>query len=323
MSIEHYSYLNTKQPLIKIKEKSLTMLISPFGGRILHIDFGFENLLWVNPSIRGETFSGWNIGGIRTWFSPERALYYKNPSDFSKWFCPNTIDPLDFKVNSKSNKSVTLFSEISLQNNFTTEKQFGTLLKSIELHSFSETEREIKCKIKQKTVLKIYEGFFPVAIWTIAEIKPGDSKGEVIVPLKDPSMSIDYFNKIPKNYLKKTDTEVHFKVDGEKELKLGIPPEAFLDPNKQKMSYNFVLRGKRYRIEILSFSNPTNQQECLDVAKSNPEGLKGSLQVYNSNYKTSGLKYAELETHSKPLKLIKNEYQTSENVLFEFTLIKD
>ena len=70
--LEKYTKVHT------LELSDVEILISELGGKILGIDFGFGNILWVNPKLENILENGdWNLGGIRTWISPERDFFIR------------------------------------------------------------------------------------------------------------------------------------------------------------------------------------------------------------------------------------------------------
>ena len=94
------------------------------------------------------------------------------------------------------------------------------------------------------------------------------------------------------------------------------------DQTQLEFSYNYKVNGKEASIIVSTNTNASNQEECLDVAKYSPSGLKGVIQFYNSDVSKSGLKYGELEIHSKPTKYINGILTTESIISVDFSLEK-
>lgn len=317
------NHIRNIQETILLESDFTRLLIIPNGGRILAVSLGSENLLWVHPKPQQCIMSDdWNLGGIRTWISPERDYFYKNPEEFNQWFCPIGIDPAFYKIVSKDKTSVTLVSDIEAKNNATGEILKGLLTKRIDLISTDENSKNRYAKIRIHSILQIHNDHTPVALWSILQVPINDSKeSKVQLPIYVAN-AIPYFEPIPEEYLIYNEKNIDFILDGEKELKLGIPPEDFPNPSKISFSYTYKVNGKNACISVSSNTNASNQDECLDVAKSSPNGLKGVIQFYNSDVSKSGLKYGELEIHSKPTKYTNGILMTENIITIDFTLEK-
>ncbi len=317
------NHLRNFQETILLESDFARLLIVLNGGRVLAVSLGLENLLWVHPKPQQCVMSDdWNLGGIRTWISPERDYFYKNPADFDQWFCPMGIDPIYYKVVSKEKTSITLIADIEAKNNPTSEIFKGILTKRIDLISTNETDNNREAKIRIHDILQIHSNHTPVAIWSILQVPTNEAQeSKVRLPI-NVANAISYFDPIPEDYFIYNENSIDFILDGEKELKLGIPPEDFPDNSKIAFSYSYKVNGKNASISVNSNTNASNQDECLDVAKSSPNGLKGVIQFYNSDFNKSGLKYGELEIHSKPTKYIKGVLMTESIITIDFSLEK-
>ncbi len=319
------NHLRNFQETILLESDFARVLIVLNAGRVLAVSLGgSDNLLWVHPKPQQCGMSdNWNLGGIRTWISPERDYFYKNPNDFNEWFCPIGIDPASYKVVSKNNTSLVLISDIEVKNNTTGEILKGILTKRIELVSTNEDNNIRKAKIRIHDILQIHNNHTSVALWSILQVPTNESKeSKVQLPI-NVANAISYFDPIPEEYLIYNDNSIDFILDGKKELKLGIPPEDFSDQTKIAFSYSYKVDGKNACITVSSNTNASNQEECLDVAKSSPNGLKGVIQFYNSDVNKSGLKYGELEIHSKPSKYINGILTTESTISINFSLEKN
>ena len=192
------------------------VLISELGGRILAVDFGFGNLLWTNPKIEDRIQEkDWNTGGIRTWISPERDFFYREPNSFRNWFCPSSIDPANYQFISKSEKRAVLKTKISILNMRTNNRSIGDLIKQIEILDCNRTTEITTCKIKISTNIKLEQTEDNLALWTLIQVPVSDNKeGIVEIPAKKYFEPIHYFSKIPKEYLCTKKEYIFFKING-------------------------------------------------------------------------------------------------------------
>ncbi len=100
------------------------VLVTPFGGRVLGLfpEPGI-NAFWVSPALAdaGATkrllaAPGWiNLGGDRTWVSPEVETHIAEPSRQPvEIIVPKAIDPGAYRVTAAGDASVTLANDVEL-----------------------------------------------------------------------------------------------------------------------------------------------------------------------------------------------------------------
>ncbi len=98
------------------------VLVLPHGARVLALfPDGQTNLIWTNPALAAADTAktlladtGWaNLGGDRTWISPEIDTHVTDPSDWSNGYAvPKSVDPADYSVCALEDRSVTLESSM-------------------------------------------------------------------------------------------------------------------------------------------------------------------------------------------------------------------
>jgi len=293
--------------VLELESKVGSVVISGYGARILGVFIGKrQNPFWISENPR-ETVAkkDWKIGGNRLWISPERNFFYKNPSGFEDWFCPTQLDPGGWKITYSNTRSVVLEEEAELED-FMNKTRVGiSLCRQISL---LETDvKGLECiGIKVRDALIARNGVKDgLNLWSITQVRPGMA-GTVIVPTRPKAKPVHYFGTIPKNRLKVSRDHVSFKIDGMAVYKLGVMPEDMPSPGCSSILY-YVEYGKNdvFLISMKTFMAPENQDECLDVAKANPQGPKGCVQSYNSG---PDLCFGEMELHFKPAVKVKNNW---------------
>jgi hypothetical protein len=176
-----------------------TLLVMPFGGRVIGIfPDGKTNVAWVHEkleagaSLEGEVHGGgWlNLGGDRTWISPEIDTHIKDPENIigSGYEVPKSVDPGDFRVVRSDTAAVRMENEMSVH--------FARAKRTVEMHFEKEIVHIGKAPIdvpagvhftgyKLKTELSakstIGEEVKP-GIWNILQT-PGDV--QIIIPVKE------------------------------------------------------------------------------------------------------------------------------------------
>nr|MDO8100415.1 hypothetical protein [Candidatus Njordarchaeota archaeon] len=290
---------------ITIRFPPISVLVLPRWGRVLGVDLGNGNLLWVNPDINDVLRRGdWNTGGIRTWVSPERAFFYDNPKEFQGWRCPSGIDPAKYKIVSTNDTKIQLEGRISAKDMISGETLNGEIARKVELKRVNRKVRSLSATITIRDALTVHKFRSPFALWTLVQVAPGDDgKGVVTVPVIENSKPIHYFNPIPSSHLRLLKDHAEFIIDGKKELKLGIRPEDLPNPKEARLEYRFMKLGKDVLIAMSSRTGATRQTGCVDPAKSDPDGPKAVIQSYNSEVESSGLQFGELEIQGARAKM--------------------
>ncbi|MFW9924907.1 MAG: hypothetical protein ACFFDW_16635, partial [Candidatus Thorarchaeota archaeon] len=285
---DYVSKLENTLDLLVLEKGSFQIYVSLFGGRIIQAKLNNEFLLWTHPNLLNSIKNiGWNLGGIRTWFSPERNYYYKNPIDFKDWFCPKGFDPIKYTLKTKTQNAIVVQTDLFVRDNISQKDITGSFTKRISLGDFNSNEDYSSGIIEINSSLTIDQDN-PIAIWTIFQVPPGDNYGIVSIPVKHYE-PIHYFDIIPEKYLYQLDNQAIAILDGRFEFKVGIQPKHLEKNRSQILNYNYSINKKRFSIIIESKKNPSNMKECIDTAKFNPLGPKGSIQIYNSNSNVTDL----------------------------------
>jgi hypothetical protein len=308
---------------VELVSTSVSVLVLPRGARVLGVDLGCGNLLWVNPRVTDILRMGeWNIGGIRTWVSPERAFFYDNPQMFEGWRCPSGIDPDKYRVVSKRVNEMQFRGTISAKDMISGETLNGEITKKVELKEVSQNRRSLSATITIHDVLTARNFTSPFALWTLVQVAPGDDgKGVVAIPVIQNSKPIHYFSPIPNSHLQLFKDHVELIIDGRKELKLGIRPEDLPNPREALLSYRFRKNGVSVLITVSSQTGPIQQDECVDPARSDPNGPRAAIQSYNSNTESSGLCFGELEIQGARAKMrSKGRIVAEERIIIDFAV---
>jgi hypothetical protein len=283
-------------------------IVTEYGARILGVFVGDrQNPFWVSKNLPG-VISGreWNIGGNRLWVSPERRFYYRKPEGFEEWLCQSSLDPGGWSIASSSVKSVNLDGEAELEDFASQTRIRLSFSRQISIHGSSVKKglEYVGLRVRDAMAARGEAGN-GVNLWSLTQVRPGESRsGTVIVPTCRGAEPIHYFGKIPRDRLMVSSNHVSFKIDGCAIYKLGIAPEDVPQPGCSRILY-YVEHGKNevFLISMRTMMAPVNQDECLDVAKADPDGPKGCVQSYNSG---PDLCFGEIELHFKPAARVKD-----------------
>uniref|UniRef100_A0A7J3MWK2 Uncharacterized protein n=1 Tax=Ignisphaera aggregans TaxID=334771 RepID=A0A7J3MWK2_9CREN len=301
MKIDDFlAILNKFTRSVIIKKNDARVIIGERGGRIIWISIGEDsNLLWTHPRIE-KVFEAneWNQGGLRTWISPERNFFYRDPENFRGWFCPHTIDPASYRIVKSGNSRVVLEGEISAQDK----------LHNVDLRGYIRKEIELLEVYRGIVRLRVREGLlvdYPlrVNLWILAQVPITEAGvGTVLIPVKPMAQPIHYFVEIPPNRLTVKTDHVAFKIDGCFTSKIGVKPEDLRELGRAEISYVAKFNsGDWYMLMLSTKDAPIGQEDCLDVPKLNPEGLRGAVQSYNSGPEAfSDIRFGEIELHFSP-----------------------
>ena len=291
--------INAHSKSAVIEKESSKIIVSEKGARILGIFLSSSpNLLWVNPNVNEVLEKNeWNVGGERLWISPERNFFYKDPEKFEGWFVPSELDPGNYKIIEASKDKVVLEGKILAYDNLLKNPLEALVRREIRLIEF---EKLLRLRIREGIIGKYLSRVNP---WALMQIPMSyNGSGTVLIPVKKDTQPVHYFGKIPENRLRIAKDHVAFKIDGNFSAKLGIKPEDLKEPGSGMIAYLSRIEKKTWSVLILNSHNlPLVQEDCLDVAKANPNLPKAAIQSYNSGPETfSDIKFGEVELQLAP-----------------------
>jgi hypothetical protein len=312
------------QNIIIFEKSPWKIIITKYGGRVLSVDNGSGNLLWIHPNIDSIVKKRhWNLGGIRTWVAPEQSFFYENPKDFTSWFCPIGIDPANYTLEKKNEQSVRLTTDIKAKDQLQGVVFQGQLAKKITIVKAASTHLFDKLAIKISSELIVQDFPFPFSLWSIVQVPIGSKGfGQLIIPMKEIIQPIDYFGTLSESNYKAEFDAIQFFLTGKKEFKIGIKPEDLPNNTIVRMNYSFFHGSKQNAIFIMSKSAAANQEDCVDIAKSGVQE-KAVIQSYNSDQNKTDLQYAELEIQGKRAKKMPNrQFLANEEYVISFSCEK-
>ena len=299
---------------IELKHNECSVLISEHGARVLGIFPKKEsiNLLWVNPFIKTLNLKKeWNIGGDRYWISPERMFFYRNPELWKGWFCPEGLDPANYKIISSSRTNCLLSTDVSLTNQLNKQTYTGIINRDISLIKEPINTNLPYCGIQFLDDVTFSTPNLKINSWTLAQIISSgiENPGTVIIPTRSNPKPLSYFTPIPSNRLKIGKNYVAYKIDVEDIYKLAIRPEDIDYERKSKIGYVLKIPDSEDFGFLVKLSDdiPRSQDECFDIARDHPNSEIGVLQSYNSESPDKPLlNYGEIELQLNPFKTIDN-----------------
>lgn len=281
--------LENRLSYIELNYKSSTVIVSEHGGRVIGVFPKKEglNLLWVNPAIKNLDFKReWNIGGDRYWISPERLFFYKNPELWEDWFCPEGLDPADFKITASTKTSCSLITDVSLTNQLTKEIYKGKIERNISLVEEPINTGVPYCGIQYLDDCNLFNPYLNINGWTLTQVISGgtENPGTVLIPTIGNPKTQSYFRTIPSNRLRVMDNYIAFKIDVDDIYKLAIRPEDIDFSRSAKIGYVLKIpESEEYGFLVkISDDIPKSQNQCFDVSRDHLEAEIGVIQTYNS-----------------------------------------
>ena len=266
-----------------------TIVITEYGGRVLGVFPKKEcyNLLWNAPNLKEVIKKrDWNIGGDRYWTSPETDFFYKNPEAWEEWFCPEGLDPADYKIEVESDNSCSVKSKISVTNQRTKEQYDGEIKRGISFIKEPYSTGISYCGIKYHENCSLNRANLKINGWSLTQIISGGpyNPGTVLIPTNPDPKPLSYFRTIPQERLTIGEDYVAFKIDVYDIYKLAIRPED-IDYNKQaKIGYVLDMPETEDWGFLVKISDdvPKSQDNCFDISRDHPDSEIGVIQSYNS-----------------------------------------
>jgi len=289
--------------VVEIGSEVGSAIVTQYGGRLLGVFLSdMPNAFWTSRNPADTLKKGdWNIGGNRLWVSPERNFFYRNPSAFGDWFCPSSLDPGAWSIVESDRTGVSLNMTFELEDILNGAVASVTLSRRISLADARELRKGLACmrlRVKESMAARgeLKSG---INLWSLTQIYAGAAGvGSVLVPVRPKAQPIHYFSPVPKDRVRISRDHIAFKIDGHEVYKLGIRPEDLPRPGYSNILYYFEPdRGQAYLMSKSTSMGPMDQSECLDIARAEPSGPRGSVQSYNSG---PDLSFGEIELHFKP-----------------------
>ena len=283
-----------------LHDENCRVVVCERGARLLGVFLNSSpNLLWVNPKLEDALSRvNWNIGGLRLWVSPERNFFYRRPESFEEWFCPEGIDPGEYRIIEADSGRAVLEGRIHADDNL-----LGARLEA-------QVRREIRLLESRKGFMKLriidaLVGEYPARVnpWALAQVPASEmGAGTVLVPVRRGAEPIHYFIEILRDRLRVSSDHISFKIDGQYVSKLGVRPEDLRDPELGAIAYVSRI-GKRMwsALMLRSHDIPSSQEDCLDVPKRDPSLPRAAIQSYNSGPEAfQDIRFGEIELQLAP-----------------------
>lgn len=278
------------------------ILCSPFGGRILGLfPDGEHNLFWVADEIYTDSIgfinqNGWrNVGGDRTWLSPELS-FHGDPNSWQSYSIQETIDPGEYRIVSSADNSVTMLNELKpiyRPTNTCVPLRIEKKIISIDTSpgalpaSMQAVGYELLTRIS--TDVELPEHMQP-GIWNILQV-PG--RGKVIAPTSG--------HADPRRFIGNPDVDVYdnrIEIEGstENSFKCGIHINVICGV----MMYRKSLVDGRESLVVRTFETDP-EGAYSDIPADDPHAFGYIEQFYVDDGGLGG--FVELEYHSPSLSI--------------------
>jgi len=285
--------------------------VLPYGARVLGLfPADRPNLLWVHPMLHHLSTAsqflktpGWiNLGGDRTWISPERDINVRDLRDpWNSYQFPEAIDPGNFTVQTRG-RDVRLATKAELRHH----RSGGTfriqLEKTIRMapnplrhdpEAQTVLERVAYSGFEQSTTLSYVSrksSFRPaISLWDAVELPAG---GQVLIPTVGSTLPRDFFEPTGPRHLIASPSGLRFVFDAHERHKIAVRATSLCGG---RAGYFRRLARDEATLVVRNFAlDPSG--EYVDSPWDDPHDRGYALECYND----SGLNgdYGELEYHS-------------------------
>lgn len=285
------------------------LLFLPFGARVLGLfaeDDG-QSLFWADsrvarPEEAAKVFASpeWvNIGGERTWISPEVDTCVGNIADpWPTYKVPYSMDPGRYMVerNGGAIKASTTM-RVPIHRKKTTcdvgvEKTIrmipNPLRGEAQVRDWLGEVRYVGYELATSLqLLATPDPTAQVSLWNIIALPAG---GEMMVSTLGKAAARTYFGSAGPEHLTVAASSVHLHIDGRAQYKIGLRATTL----RGRAGYLRPLGGGTWALVVRNFAvNPSG--EYIDTPWDSPEELGYAFEAYNDDGKLGA--FGELEYH--------------------------
>ncbi len=188
------------------------------GGRVLALHPpGGPNFFWTASALYP---GSWNVGGDRTWISPEVDIFVPDFPNTSVFRVPPELDPGNYQFDSDPAPRLAMQCRLTLsRTGMTAEVEIA---KSWTTAPDPARREDVGyAGYMQKTELRA--GNAPVAVWNIAQLPTG---GEVLIPVRGAALPKIYFGSIPPEDLHIASNLIRYRACRPGLAKFGVYPQS-------------------------------------------------------------------------------------------------
>ncbi|MEM6552229.1 MAG: DUF6786 family protein [Planctomycetota bacterium] len=288
------------------------VLATRHAARLMTSDDGGP--AWSNPFFVAEdTTSGRLTGGDRLWIAPEVAYFWPSleqaREDPKKWAeTPPAIDPADWRITNHDSQTLTLETEIELQDARDHKRIRFAAARSFQgIDRPTDVDAELNCVsftiTNTLTLIDGDDGAIAGA-WDILMVPAEPDPGTLIVPTTrpiKPDQINSYYDPFGDQHVTFDEHAVYFLGDGKRRVKMGLPPEL---TTGTMAHYRPTTDGQAI---LIHRTFPTHDQDTYcDVPRSFPDDQRSGgdcFQAYNDEGDSFGPAvggsptFAEMEYH--------------------------
>lgn len=210
------------------------------GGRVIGLFPGGSkpNLLWTHPDLASAAASrrlcragSWsNLGGDRTWLSPEVEFFYPRHPDTTVYLQPRELDPGDYRADDHDPDVVRLTNAAVVAAHAAGKRIPLRITKAVRLAAnplggacprgveYAGYSLEVTLEISAKSVTPPQ-----LALWNLLQLPHG---GELIIPTYAPCRPTPFFGTIPAGDLRVTKRCISYRMTAAGEQKIAVPAVA-------------------------------------------------------------------------------------------------
>jgi hypothetical protein len=281
------------------------ILVTPHGARVLglFVPDDATNFFWTNPALEdaasAREFLGsdqWqNIGGDRTWLSPEIDFFFPKYPDLGVYHQPREFDPGRYTL-ALGKGSCALATEFTIALSRRPEPISVKLTKTIEgiadpLRHESWKPADVKfAGYGLRTTLE-FTGLLapttPVGLWHLIQMPHG---GEMFLPTYSPVQPTVVFGEIPAGDLRIAPPGVRYRMSAAGEQKISLRAVDCTG----RVGYFYERDGIARLVLRNFFVNPSG--EYVDAAWKDANDVGYAVQACNIDNARFG-RFSELEYH--------------------------
>ena len=315
---ELVNFLEKKTKVIKIGDEKgpLIVILPEIGAKIIGMSIDGlkgENLLWISDSLLNESYwkkPDWNIGGARTWISPEDQFYLDNSNN---WFVPSNMDPGKYveELSDKNSIQCSNTFEINDKNNNHYKVKITRKIEIInspqenikpDKYNFSFAGFTFTHELQNIDSKTIGKDIPYMGLWSLIQL---NANGTMIIPIKEVKDKRgenyrNFFNIFTPDRISVKSNNITVKMDGKFRGKIGIAPWAA----KELLAYLYDIKNDEAILFIKNFSvNP--EGKYLDKPWGKESSYGDAVEIYNDDGKMGG--FCEMECHAEAKELKQNE----------------
>lgn len=274
------------------------------GGRVIGLFPGGsrDNLLWTHPAIASASTSrrlcrsdSWsNLGGDRTWLSPELEFFFPRYPDTSAYAPPRSLDPGAYRMEARERGAISLTNTASVmayragrriplritKNVRLAANPLGpTVPRGVDYAGYSlEVTLDVSARARAVPL---------VAIWNLLQLPHG---GELFIPTYQPCEPTRFFGTIPPGDLRVSRRSVTYRMTAPGEQKISVPALA----TTGRMAY--LRHDRRTAMLVVRGFQPDPSGVYADAPWKRPEETGFALQACNVNSALGT--FSEMEHHA-------------------------